>query len=394
MRKVPPEAPCHACLLRLDRSRPPNPRSSWRRICDECADNYVTSPLLVPNERVRICPDSLGVWGQSREIYQSWDTGLGAVIPARKYYLSPAQTGRVAVVLQDAADAETVDCLFAPQSVKPDRPFRLRYCPSIKSFCADECFGTAQDKSCSTHIKQRKREQQGPTENKGGGRLPKREAEAEHGPATVGWLLDEVVVPDESHEEDFGTFALGDIYDLSGVPSPRGPSCSSTASTATPRDLPPPVELCAAPWSGEEEDTIMHQDTIMDRLDTLLGSDEGAMSWSQTAVDVAFDDVLGAALIAGAPLGRNDQSNAKRIGKALPIKGVNAPISKHVTPSSKHMWAKRHPGVAQKMGKPLTPSQQMGEPVPSISQKVGEPTRQAQGPTSKAKCVWKQQIMW
>merc|ERR1740130_658945 len=79
------------------------------------------------------------------------------------------------------------------------------------------------------------------------------------------------------------------------------------------------------------------------------------MSWSQTAVDVAFDDVLGAALIAGAPLGRNDQSNAKRIGKALPIKGVNAPISKHVTPSSKHMWAKRHPGVAQKNGQAAHP---------------------------------------
>jgi len=61
-------APCHACLLRADECHSLNARSSWRRICDDCASKYVDKPLPVPRERVRICPESLGVWGQSREI--------------------------------------------------------------------------------------------------------------------------------------------------------------------------------------------------------------------------------------------------------------------------------------------------------------------------------------
>lgn len=402
MRKTPGDAPCHACLLHLDKSRPPNPRSSWRRICDDCASKYVASPLPVPNERVRICPDTLGVWGQSREIYQSWDTGLGAVVPARKYYLSPVPDGKVAVVLQDAADAETIDRLLAPRSVKLDRPFRLRYCSSIKSFCADECFGSAQDKSCLMHIKQRKRIE---PEGASVGKHSKREVESpsHHGLASVGWLLDDVDDPgEEIHEEDcFGAFTLGDIYDLSGSAEAANnggpePSCSSTASTTTSRDLTPPVELHVE----------LGEDSIMDNLGTLLGGDSpmGMLSspmlkgvpWSQSAVDVAFDDVLGAALTTGIPPGPGGcqllHGNAKIVGKPLLIKGVNAPISKHTTSSSKHMWVKRPPGAAQKMGKTLVPPQQMGKPGLSPSRKAAEPMRH--GPTQKAKCVWKQQIMW
>ena len=62
-------APCHACLLRGDERKGPNARASWRRICDDCAEDYMT-PLLVPMERVRMCPESFGTWGQSREIFQ------------------------------------------------------------------------------------------------------------------------------------------------------------------------------------------------------------------------------------------------------------------------------------------------------------------------------------
>ena len=36
-----------------------------------------------------MCPEGMGSWGQSREIFQSWDTGKGAVVPARKYSLTP-----------------------------------------------------------------------------------------------------------------------------------------------------------------------------------------------------------------------------------------------------------------------------------------------------------------
>lgn len=114
---------------------------------------YLHQPLLVPNARVRLCPDTVGAWGQSREIYQAWDLP-GAVVPARKYRL-PAMEGKVAVVFQDEANAETVDLLLGPLSVKPDRPFVLRYCSSIKSFCGSDCFGSPKDKSCLAHIKQR-----------------------------------------------------------------------------------------------------------------------------------------------------------------------------------------------------------------------------------------------
>jgi hypothetical protein len=148
-----PARACHACLLRADKGRSLNARSSWRRICDDCSQSFLTQPLLVPNERVRICPDTVGAWGQSREIYQAWDLP-GAVVPARKYRL-PALQGKVAVVFQDEANAETVDLLLGPLSAKPDNPFVLRYCSSIKSFCASDCFGSPKDKSCLAHIKQR-----------------------------------------------------------------------------------------------------------------------------------------------------------------------------------------------------------------------------------------------
>ena len=148
-----PARACHACLLRAEAGRSLNARSSWRRICDECSQSYLTKPLLVPIERVRICPDTVGAWGQSREIYQAWDLP-GAVVPARKYRL-PALQGKVAVVFQDEANAETVDLLLGPLSLKPENPFVLRYCSSIKSFCASDCFGSPKDKSCLAHIKQR-----------------------------------------------------------------------------------------------------------------------------------------------------------------------------------------------------------------------------------------------
>ena len=50
-----------------------------------------------------LCPEKLGKWGQSREIYQAWDTGLGATVPARKYNLEPEGTSpTVAVIFQSS----------------------------------------------------------------------------------------------------------------------------------------------------------------------------------------------------------------------------------------------------------------------------------------------------
>merc|ERR1719183_2681646 len=114
------------------------------------------TPLLVPRDRVRICPEGVGSWGQSREIFQSWDTGLGVTVPARKYSLKPTPDGNVAVVFQYASDADTVDRLIGPLASRPERPLALRYCSSIKSFCAETCFASARDKSCLSHVKPRR----------------------------------------------------------------------------------------------------------------------------------------------------------------------------------------------------------------------------------------------
>ena len=120
----------------------------------------MTRPLLVPSDRVRMCPEGLGTWGQSREIFQSWDTGKGAVVPARKYSVAPTPDGAdgsVAVVFQDAADAEKVDQLLGSLSVRPEKPLPLRYCSSIKTFCPESSFASQRDKSCTSHVKPRSR---------------------------------------------------------------------------------------------------------------------------------------------------------------------------------------------------------------------------------------------
>ena len=408
----PGHAPCHACLLLADKTRTLNARSSWRRICDDCTDQYVNKPLPVPSERVRYCPDTLGVWGQSREIYQSWDTGLGAVVPARKYNLAPVPAGKVAVVLQDAADAKTVDRLLGPLATKPDKPFMLRYCSSIKSFCADDCFSSSQDKSCLAHIKQRKSENGigRPAESKGAAAQARREqAKPEEVCAEVapenphnGWLLNEIpTLWDGNGDDCFGAFALGDIYDLSGpalISTDDPLAClqrsGSSSRSASPADtiettLPTPRESPDLPRE------IAHRgEAILNGLDNLLvgtsmADAEADVPWTQSAVDVAFDDALGAALNAAtvAPRGFTVPRGLQRrepVPGRQASKGANAPASKQ------YMWA---PGASR--SKPLISKPQEVKPVPTkLLLKPASADASRQGPTQKAKCVWKQQIMW
>ena len=386
-------APCHACLLRTDDRRKLNARSSWRRICDGCSDLFVTNPLPVPNSRVRYVPEKLGTWGHSREIYQKWDTGLGATVSARKYALAVVPAGKVAVVLQGATEANTVDYLLGPLATAPDRPFLLRYCSSIKSFCSDDCFSNSHDKSCSAHTKQRKPpEPQQPTENKVGAQPGRRFGHArregqkpnESVPDTLGGALSQIPTLLESNGDDdcFGAFALGDIYDLS-VPAlladestvlfsaqvgecsrPTSPTDTVSILRPTPRAVActPTRESPARRASRKRDEVGELLDDVSHGLDTLLGGPDDAtvlseVSWTQSAVDVAFDDALGAAAAlnarGGAPRGfvapqRIRPALAPRpfAGRPPLVKGVNTTISK------------------------------------------------CSGPTPKAKCVWKQQVMW
>ena len=170
-------APCRACLLRDDEQKGLNGYASlgysrtesqltvdasWLRTCDFCAEKCL-SRLLVPTERVRLCPEFVGIWGQSPEFFQSWNAGTNTTVPARKYncivparlqsmhHLKSIPDGNVAVVFQDAGDASRIDQLLGPLSVQLQKPFALRYCSSNKSFCSDECFATSHDKSCLKH---------------------------------------------------------------------------------------------------------------------------------------------------------------------------------------------------------------------------------------------------
>ena len=410
----PGHAPCHACLLLADKSRSLNARSSWRRICDDCTEQYVNKPLPVPCERVRYCPDTLGLWGQSREIYQSWDTGLGAVVPARKYNLAPVPAGKVAVVLQDAADAMTVDRLLGPLATKPDKPFMLRYCSSIKSFCADDCFSSSQDKSCLAHIKQRKSENgnQRHSESKGGSAQARREqpkpeelcVEAAPQNPDNGWLLNEIPTLWEGNGDDcFGDFTLGDIYDLSGpslVSTVDALACLQPSGNPTRSASPADTVDTALPTPRESPDLpreVVHRgEAILNGLDNLLGGGAVAetddASWTQSSVDVAFDDALGSALNAATRGFTVDRGLQRRAPVPIVVsKGANAPASKQ------YLWA---PGASR--SKPLIAKPQEFKPIRSrlacvptkLPLKPAAADASRQGPTQKAKCVWKQQIMW
>ena len=390
-------APCHACLLRTDDRRKLNARSSWRRICDGCSDLFVTNPLPVPNSRVRYVPEKLGTWGHSREIYQKWDTGLGATVSARKYALAVVPAGKVAVVLQGATEANTVDYLLGPLATAPDRPFLLRYCSSIKSFCSDDCFSNSHDKSCSAHTKQRKPpEPQQPTENKVGAQPGRRFGHArregqkpnESVPDTLGGALSQIPTLLESNGDDdcFGAFALGDIYDLSVSTLPADDStalfsapvgeCSRPASPTdtvstlrpTPRESPALLPLARrARRNRDEVGELLNE--VSHSLDTLLGGhDDGevlhGVSWTQSAVDVAFDDALGAAAAL------NEGGGGARA--LLAPRGFTAPGRTRPAISLTAPFAGRPPFVKG----------------------VNAPISKCSGPTLKAKCVWKQQVVW
>ena len=155
-------APCHACLLRDDEQKAlkgdyddarhvPNHAKATPvpGKCDACGEEYWTR-LFVPTDRVRLCPESVGIWGQSPGFFQSWNAGTNTTVAARKYNVK-CPDGNVAVVFQDADDASRIDQLLGPLSVQFSKPFALRYCSANKSFCANECFASYHGTSCVKH---------------------------------------------------------------------------------------------------------------------------------------------------------------------------------------------------------------------------------------------------
>jgi len=274
----------------------------------------------------------------------------------------------------------------------------LRYCSSIKSFCADNCFGSSRDKSCMAHIKQRLRpgcaeqktlvrpSNKSPMENPGE-KQPKREQQNPHdGLTDASWLFDELSALDGSNDDD--VMNLGDIYDFSHAqddgpamlaaylqtdtahPSSRS-SPANTISTSTPPESPQNERAVA-------ERTLSRPagaDNIFDSLSSFLGPGDGQMndSWASSAVDV-LGDAFGCGTFPTAPM----KPRADKLGRPMMVgmmKGVSVPISKH------HTWARPPTGAPQRMGKPAGGTKHNAKGSGS-------------GPTQRNKCVWKQQVTW
>ena len=431
-------APGHAGLLRGDERKGPNARASWRRICDDCAEDYMT-PLLVPTERVRMCPESFGTWGQSREIFQSWDTGMGTTVPARKYMLKTVPDGNVAVVFQDAADALAIDQLLGPLSVPLDKPLALRYCSSIKSFCSEACFASSRDKSCLAHVKPRRaqgspsRAQDKVSAEQKASTTKRTQAELELRPGAEdeSWLFDDILSPDGQFDEEDGISvqSLSDIcadgmYSLPGhdaadatlesllvgvqqqdaprVHSPMHSSDSSEDTVALPSvpsdkaDDAKQQKALQALWNEGADST-----SIMNGLGNLLGDDGTAPLltdptnelWAASAVDV-LDETFKS--FSNRPPARQTPSpgmkQKPKVGRpplgakpgAKPHKSM-VPAPTGSTPST----IRPPPPIAKRQGANTSKMQNMK--MACLPQQQSAPKPPA---SQKGKCVWKQLVTY
>ena len=95
---------CIGCTLR---GAPETPANNSHGVCTACA----SGPIHVPCDRVRLCSETIGTWSKASPLdaFQQWDTGKGAVVAARKFYLSPTPDGNVALVFRSDADATAAD---------------------------------------------------------------------------------------------------------------------------------------------------------------------------------------------------------------------------------------------------------------------------------------------
>lgn len=425
-------APCHACLLRGDERKGPNARASWRRICDDCAEDYMT-PLLVPTERVRLCPESFGTWGQSREIFQSWDTGMGATVPARKYNLKTIPDGNVAVVFQDAGDASTIDQLLGPLSVQLEKPLALRYCSSIKSFCSDQCFASSRDKSCLTHVKPRRALDKGSAEQQQKATPSKRtHAELQLRPDAEdeSWLFDDILSPGGQFDEEDGISvqSLSDIcapvYSLPGC-DPAEATLESLLIGAQQQDAP---RLHSPMHSSDSEDTValpsdsksMVADSrqqkalqalwnegadstnIMSSLGSLLGddmvcpvtapllSDPTNELWAASAVDV-LDETFKS--FSRQPPARPTPPSAKlkpKLGRPpLAVKPGSKPHKGMLPAPTAPPGARPAAPIAKRQGPNTSKMQNMK--MACLPQQQAAPKPPA---SQKGKCVWKQLVTY
>jgi hypothetical protein len=350
----------------------------------------------------------MGTWGQSREIFQSWDTGKGAVVPARKYNLSATPDGNVAVVFQDASDATLIDTLLGKDSVTPEQPLPLRYCSSIKTFCPDSCFASQRDKSCLSHVKPRFRaaNNEMPAAAK-----PAKASPLGKGPAWPpaptdddnAWLFDEVLdpmCPEDDHEDSaFVTIdGLDEIcqpicdlgkFQPKSLRSPEPPNLSGPSSSVSTPPTSPPGKLSSPPArkpkladSSQKKalQALWNEgpaDNLLNGLNDLLDSDMEPMDnpahefWAASLSDVMADPFMSH----GSPA----MKAKPKLGR--PPLGSKPPGAKPkgAAPTTFKPFSKIHKEMHKmKAGQPM----------------LHAPSTPKPNTTVKSKVVWKQTVTW
>jgi hypothetical protein len=378
-------AACIGCTLR---GAPETPANNSHGVCTTCA----SGPIHVPCDRVRLCSETIGTWSKASPLdaFQQWDTGKGAVVAARKFYLSPAPDGNVALVFRSDADASAADNLLGVAVVKPNQPLPLRHCAGAKGLCSSICFDSASDHSCLAH--QRRPAAQHPASKRQRPTKPVQAAKKAKLDSTEGFLCG--LLGDE--EGDGLSFeSLRQLCDVEG---------SGQLRKNDAHRLPSPVHsdssrsTISAPSSPKDNDQIwpefvgwedmgaagvgLGEGDLLNTLDELLGA-------SASADDDVFDaSACFGALLPNAPLTPN---------LALPAhlkvleRGPTPPAAKWAKPSAQAAkWRPRtdlNPtNKPSQVATPLPLPLPMPMPMPAL-----KPAPKAKG--TKSKCIWKSAIV-
>ena len=372
-----------ACLGCTLRGAPETLANNSHGVCTTCA----SGPIHIPCDRVRLCSEAIGTWSKASpmDAFQQWDTGKGAVVPARKFYLSPTPDGNVALVFGSDVDASAVDKLLGGEVVKPNRPLPLRHCAGAKGLCSSICFGSASDHSCLAHQQRPASKRQRPTKLT----QAAKKAKVAKVDSTDGFLCGLLGDEQEGDALDFESLRqLCDDGPVERLPSPV-PSDSSRSTLSAPSS-PTKESWPFAEW-GElapaAADVTLGEGDLLNTLDELLGT-------SACAADDEFDaSACFGALLPNAPVTPNLPANLKKLGGHAPPQGPNA--VKWAKPSAKPSAQATKWRPCTDLGPTNKPSQvaapmPMPMPMPALKP-APKPTPKAKG--TKSKCIWKSAIV-
>ena len=376
---------CLGCTLR---GAPENPANNSHGVCTTCA----SGPIHIPCDRVRLCSEAIGTWSKASpmDAFQQWDTGKGAVVPARKFYLSPTPDGNVALVFGSDVDASAVDKLLGGEVVKPNRPLPLRHCAGAKGLCSSICFGSASDHSCLAHQQRPASKRQRPTKLT----QAAKKAKVAKVDSTDGFLCGLLGDEQEGDALDFESLRqLCDDGPVERLPSPV-PSDSSRSTLSAPSS-PTKESWPFAEW-GElapaAADVTLGEGDLLNTLDELLGT-------SACAADDEFDaSACFGALLPNAPVTPN-----LALPKHLKVLERGPPTAKWAKPSAKPAAKpSAKPSAQATKWRPCTdlgptnkPSQvaaPMPMPMPMPALKPA-PKPAPKAKVTKSKCIWKSAIV-